>query len=43
VELSQSSKEKRRRTSMEKAEGKEPLGRPRSRWEDNIPMGLHEI
>jgi hypothetical protein len=26
-----------------KPEGKEPLGRPRRRWEDNIRMGLREI
>jgi hypothetical protein len=24
-------------------EGKRPLGRPRSRWEDNIKMDLREI
>jgi hypothetical protein len=24
-------------------EGKRPLRRPRSRWEDNIKMGLREI
>jgi hypothetical protein len=24
-------------------EGKKPLGRPRSRWEDNIKMDLREI
>jgi hypothetical protein len=28
---------------MGKAERKRPLGRPRSRWEDNIKMGLREI
>jgi hypothetical protein len=26
-----------------KLEGKRPLGRPRSRWEDNIRMDLREI
>jgi hypothetical protein len=26
-----------------KAEGKRPLGRPRSRWVDNIKMGLGEV
>jgi hypothetical protein len=26
-----------------KPEGKRPLGRPGSRWEDNIKMDLHEI
>ena len=24
-------------------EGKRPLGRPRSRWEDNIKMNLQEV
>ena len=28
---------------MGKPEGKKPLGRPRSRWEDNIKMGLQEV
>jgi len=28
---------------MGKREGKRPLGRPRSRWEDNIKMGLQEV
>jgi hypothetical protein len=28
---------------VEKPEGKEPLGRPRRRWEDNIKVGLQEI
>jgi hypothetical protein len=28
---------------VEKPEGKEPLGRPRRRWEDNIRMDLREI
>jgi hypothetical protein len=26
-----------------KAEGKQPLGRPRHRWEDNIMMDLQEV
>ena len=26
-----------------KPEGKSPLGRPRSRWEDNIKMDLQEV
>jgi hypothetical protein len=26
-----------------KPEGKRPLGRPRSRWEDNNKMDLHEV
>jgi hypothetical protein len=28
------------RVLVEKPEGKRPLGRPRSRWEDNIKMDL---
>ena len=28
---------------MWKTEGKRPLGRPRSRWEDNIKMDLQEV
>jgi hypothetical protein len=28
---------------LEKPEGKRPLGRPRSRWEDNIKMDLQEV
>ena len=28
---------------MGKPEGKRPLGRPRSRWEDNIKMELQEV
>jgi hypothetical protein len=28
---------------VEKPEGKRPLGRPRSRWEDGIRMDLREI
>jgi hypothetical protein len=31
------------RVLMEKPEGKRPLGRPRSRWEDGIRMDLGEI
>jgi hypothetical protein len=26
-----------------KPEGKRPLGRPKSRWEDNIKMDLQEV
>jgi hypothetical protein len=26
-----------------KPEGKKPLGRPKSRWEDNIKMNLQEV
>jgi len=26
-----------------KPEGKRPLGRPRSRWEDNIKVALQEV
>jgi len=28
---------------MEKAEGQRPLGKTRSRWEDNIKMDLQEV
>ena len=28
---------------MGKPEGKEPLGRPTRRWEDNIKMDLQEV
>jgi hypothetical protein len=28
---------------VEKPEGKEPLGKPRCGWEDNIRMDLREI
>ena len=28
---------------MWKPEGKRPLGRPKSRWEDNIKMNLQEV
>ena len=28
---------------MGKPEGKRALGRPRSRWEDNIKIGLKEV
>jgi hypothetical protein len=31
------------RISVRKAECKKPLGRPRSRWVDNIKMDLREI
>jgi hypothetical protein len=31
------------RVLIERPEGKRPLGRPRSRWEDNIEMDLREI
>jgi hypothetical protein len=31
------------RVSVEKPEGKRPLGRPRCRWEDNIKMGPQEV
>jgi hypothetical protein len=31
------------RVLVERPEGKGPLGRPRSRWEDNIKMDLREI
>jgi hypothetical protein len=31
------------RVLMWKSEGKRPLGRPRSRWEDNINMDLQEV
>jgi len=31
------------RVSMGNPEGKRPLGRLRSRWEDNIKMGLQEM
>jgi hypothetical protein len=31
------------RALVEKPEGRRPLGRPRSRWEDNIKMDLREI
>jgi len=31
------------RVLMEKQEGKRPLGRPRSRWKDNIKMDLQEL
>jgi hypothetical protein len=26
-----------------KPEGKRPLGRPRTRWEDNIKIGIQEV
>jgi hypothetical protein len=31
------------RVLVGKPEGKRPLGRPRSRWEDNIKMDLRDI
>ena len=31
------------KVSVEKPEGKRPLGRPRCRWEDDIKMGLEEV
>jgi len=31
------------RVLVGKTEGKRPLGRPRSRWEDNIKMDLQEV
>jgi hypothetical protein len=31
------------RASVGKPEGRRPLGRPRSRWEDNIKMDLREV
>jgi hypothetical protein len=31
------------RVLVGKPEGKRPLGRPRSRWEDNIRMDLQEV
>jgi len=31
------------RVLVGKPEGKRPLGRPRSRWEDNIKMDLREV
>ena len=31
------------RVLIGKPEGKRPLGRPRSRWEDNIKMDLQEV
>jgi hypothetical protein len=31
------------RVSVGKSEGKRPLGRPRSRWEDNIKTDLQEM
>ena len=32
-----------KRVLVGKPEGKRPLGRPRSRWEDNIKMYLREV
>ena len=31
------------RVSVGKPKGKKPLGRPSSRWEDNVTMDLHEV
>jgi hypothetical protein len=31
------------RVSVGRPEGKRPLGRPKSRWEDNIKLGLREL
>jgi hypothetical protein len=31
------------RVLVEKPDGMRPLGRPRSRWEDNIKMDLQEV
>ena len=31
------------RVLVRKPEGKRPLGRPRSKWEDNIKMDLQEV
>ena len=31
------------RVLVVKSEGKRPLGRPRSGWEDNIKLGLQEV
>ena len=31
------------RVLVGKPEGKKPLGRPKSRWEDNIKMDLQEV
>jgi hypothetical protein len=31
------------RVLVGKSEGKKPLGRPRSRWEDNTKMDLQEV
>jgi len=31
------------RVLVEKTEGREPLGRPRRRWEDNIKMDLQQV
>ena len=31
------------RVLVGKPEGKRPLGKPRSRWEDNIKMDLQEV
>jgi hypothetical protein len=31
------------RVLVRKPEGKKPMGKPRSRWEDNIKMDLQEV
>ena len=31
------------RISVEKPEGKRPLGEPKGRWEDNIKVNLQEV
>jgi len=31
------------RVLVRRSEGKRPLGRPRSRWKDNIKMALYEV
>jgi hypothetical protein len=31
------------RVLVEKPEGRRPLGRPRSRWKDNVKLGLKEV
>jgi len=31
------------KVSVGKSEGKQPLGTPRCRWEDNIKMDLQEV
>jgi hypothetical protein len=32
-----------KRTVLQAAEGKRPLGRPRHRWEDNVKMVLQKV
>jgi hypothetical protein len=31
------------RVLVRKTDGKEPLGKPRCRWENNIKMGLQDV